>query len=90
MNYSEALQIQLTWDNGDIIEGRDLTLWRRDAFGSLIHRRRYGDHDSQYGWEIDHLQPIVLGGAESLANYRPLHWRNSAAGALRTRLRLVR
>jgi len=44
---------------------------------------RHGDRNSDYGWEIDHINPI---GGDDPSNLRALQWKNSldkAAGRLR-------
>lgn len=38
----------------------------------------YGDRNSEWGWEEDHVVPATLGGSDQPFNLRPLHWRNSA------------
>jgi len=50
----------------------DPALWRRDAFGSLIHWDAYGEPNHVYGWEIDHAHPLASGGTNALNNLRPL------------------
>ena len=34
----------------------------------------YGNHSSSFGWEIDHLIPVKLGGSEDEWNLEPLNW----------------
>ena len=49
-----------------------------------LRRVRYVDHGklTEFGWEIDHVQPSAWGGADTYANKRPRHWRgNRQAGA---------
>ncbi|MBL8564323.1 MAG: HNH endonuclease [Hyphomicrobiaceae bacterium] len=53
--------------------------FRHDACGAWIHRHSYGNRDSPYGWEIDHISPESNGGSDALSNLRPLHWRNNVA-----------
>lgn len=50
-----------------------------DAAGNEIHYRRYGDRDSLYGWEIDHILPVTNGGDDNIENLRVLHWRLNAS-----------
>ncbi len=41
-----------------------------------MKRTEYGNRDSQYGWEIDHINPD---GGDGLSNLRPLQWANNVA-----------
>ena len=31
----------------------------------------------KYGWEIDHLKPVVLGGTDDIENLNALQWQNN-------------
>jgi len=72
------------WAKGRIIPGYDPTEWRHDDYGHVIRYWDYGNRDSQYGWEIDHIHPFSLGGSEDISNLRPLHCKRNASlgGAL--------
>jgi hypothetical protein len=52
---------------------------RKDACGAWIKRSDYGDCDSDFGWEIDHIKPKEHGGSDDLDNLRPLQWENNRA-----------
>lgn len=67
------------WTKGTVIPGFDANVWRYDAFGTVIRFSDYGNRSSQYGWEIDHIVPVALGGTDALANLRPLHCSNNAS-----------
>ena len=56
MSWSED-QIQDAWDRAITVEGYDKDRFRKDACGAWIIRDKYGDKDSLYGWEIDHIVP---------------------------------
>lgn len=59
---SELLEIDAVWRKGQIIPGLDPFIWRSDDFGNRIKRSDYGDRNSRYGWEKDHIVPRALGG----------------------------
>jgi len=71
--------IDAVWEKAGPVEG-----WfgyiKKDECGALICRERYGKTES-LGWEIDHLVPVVLGGADNLSNLRPLQWQNNRSKA---------
>ena len=66
------------WVKGAFIPGYDPGTWRHDAYGSVIRLNDYGDRSSQYGWEVDHITPLALGGSDLITNLRPLHHRNNS------------
>lgn len=59
MAWSEQ-QIQFVWNRATAVEGFDKNRFRKDACGAWIIRDKYGDNDSLYGWEIDHIVPKSL------------------------------
>ena len=71
--------IQQVWEKGKIVPGNDPTILRQDDCGAWIMRTEYGNRRSQYGWEIDHIQPKDNGGSDALSNLRPLQWQNNAS-----------
>ena len=75
MVFSEKM-IQDVWEKGIVVLGNDPKKWRKDQCGAWISRSQYGNRDSQYGWEIDHISP---GGEDILSNLRPLQWQNNVA-----------
>ena len=42
------------------MDGYDPTLFRKDACGAWIIRDKYGDSDSIYGWQIDHIELVPM------------------------------
>ena len=59
MAWSEQ-QIQYVWNRATAVEGFDKSRFRKDACGAWIILDKYGDKDSLYGWEIDHIVPQSL------------------------------
>ena len=73
----------------DAIFGEN-TMWKRDCFGTWMHRDDYGDTEKtrirpngdgkkhSYGWEVDHIRPKSDFRNESdanfLNNYEPMWW----------------
>jgi len=78
MSFSEDT-IQKVWEKGTIIQDNDPNVWRKDQCRAWIGRKHYGNRDSQYGWEIDHITPESEGGGNELSNLRPLQWQNNAS-----------
>jgi len=69
--------IEAVWKKGVIVPGNDPSIFRKDSCGAWIKRSDYGDVNSIYGWEIDHIRPRIKGGVTSLGNLQPLQWENN-------------
>ena len=78
VKFSET-EIQKVWEKGEIVSGNESNRWRKDQCGAWIGRKEYGDRNSKYGWEIDHIKPVSEGGGDELSNLRPLQWENNVA-----------
>lgn len=61
------------WDKADPIRGRNPDTWRRDEEGNIIRYASYGTV-GEYGWEVDHRNPVAKGGTDNPRNLRALHW----------------
>lgn len=73
----DAATVQAVWEKGRVASGIDPESWRRDSCGALIYRFSYGDTNSRYGWEVDHMCPVSKGGDDRLDNLQPLQWQNN-------------
>lgn len=72
------------WNKGKTIPGFDKAIWRTDDYNNTMRYSDYGDRNSKYGWEFDHITPKALGGSNNDFNLRPLHHFSNASlgGAL--------
>lgn len=83
MYITDALKRKV-WDKGQIVDGFDSAMYRKDACGAWILWDKYGASDSLYGWEIDHIYPVSRleqrGFSENeiwdIRNLRPLQCMN--------------
>ena len=69
MAFSEET-IQQVWEKATPVAGNDPAVWRQDQCKAWIGRRFYGNRNSEYGWEIDHIVPV---SKERLAVLYPFH-----------------
>ena len=76
------------WAKGTPIIGYHEAVYRRDYMGRAMRYSDYGNRSSDYGWELGHIAPDVLGGSDNISNLRPEHWytNSSAGGRLSTLL----
>ena len=66
------------WRKGSIIPEYSGDVWRRDKCEKAMKYSDHGNRDSDYGWEIDHINPVSNGGGDDIINLQPLHWENNA------------
>lgn len=78
MSFTEDT-IQKVWEKGSVVPNNDPKVWRKDQCAAWIARNKYGNRNSQYGWEIDHIKPKSEGGGDELSNLRPLQWENNTS-----------
>jgi 5-methylcytosine-specific restriction endonuclease McrA len=71
-------QIKVVWSKGRVIDNYNPEIWRRDLCGYVMEFSEHGNRNSEYGWEIDHINPVVNGGGDELTNLQPLCWENNA------------
>ena len=83
-NFSEDT-IQKVWEKATIVSGQDPDVWRQDQCKAWIGRNFYGNRNSEYGWEIDHIYPekklqekgVPQDLIDNINNLRPLNWKNN-------------
>lgn len=71
-------QINDVWSKGRIIDNFSPLEWRWDKCGSVMKFSEHGNRNSEFGWEIDHINPVANGGGDELTNLQPLCWENNA------------
>jgi 5-methylcytosine-specific restriction endonuclease McrA len=72
-------EIILVWQKATIVPGYDAAVIRKDRCGAWIRLADFGNRNSLYGWEVDHIVPTSRNGDHTIDNVQPLHWRNNAA-----------
>ncbi|PWJ44129.1 HNH endonuclease signature motif containing protein [Sediminitomix flava] len=70
-------QIDAVWKKAKPILGYSPNEYRRDVCGGIIRYTEYGNEKSEWGWEIDHIKPTVIGGDDELTNLQALNWQNN-------------
>lgn len=70
-------QIQKVWEKATVVSNNDPNVYRKDECGAWIAKKQYGNRESSFGWEIDHIKPQSKGGGDELSNLRPLQWQNN-------------
>jgi hypothetical protein len=82
--------ILAVWNKGTAVLGYEPTKYRKDPCGAWMAFSDYGNRDSIYGWEVDHILAVANGGTDVSSNLQPLQWENNVAkgdGLLRCAVR---
>jgi len=70
--FSEQTKVAV-WNAMNGANFHPLTDWRYDVCGRLVRWQDYGK-TTQYGWEIDHINPVARGGSDDMTNLQGLQW----------------
>jgi hypothetical protein len=77
MTWSDQIK-KAVWEKGQAIPECSAEIWRWDKCLATMKWSDFGDRSSKYGWEIDHIQPVLHDGDDSVDNLQPLNWKNNA------------
>lgn len=78
MEVTEEIK-ELVWGHSTKVKGYDPDLFRKDSAGAWISFGEFGNRNSQYGWEVDHIYPTSLGGDDQIENLRAMQWENNVS-----------
>lgn len=73
------------WKFGKVVAGFDEKRWRKDECGAWMDYNKYGNTDSKYGWQVDHIFPssvledndVAESDRDNIINLRPMQWKNN-------------
>ena len=67
----------IVWSKGRVIPNYDSKVWRWDTCTTVMKYSDHGNTEAKYGWEIDHIKPLAMGGLDNIDNFQPLQWENN-------------
>jgi len=76
MPFNEKL-IRDVWAKGQVVGSNNPDEYRKDECGAWMYFSHYSNRNSQYGWEIDHIEFVDHVASKDLNNLRPLQWQNN-------------
>ena len=77
MPFDEKI-IRDVWAKGEVVGSNNPDEYRKDECGAWMYFSHYSNRNSQYGWEIDHIEFVDHVASKNLNNLRPLQWQNNA------------
>ena len=78
-SFSEDIK-KAVWLKGKIattVQNRESSSSRFDVVGAIMYEEEYGNRNSEFGWEIDHIDNKRENN--DISNLRPLFWKNNTA-----------
>ena len=76
MPFNEKI-IRDVWAKGQVVGSNNPDEYRKDECGAWMYFSHYSNRNSQYGWEIDHIEFVDHVASKDLNNLRPLQWQNN-------------
>lgn len=88
-NVSKETLKEIAWNSARIVPEHDPEVERLDACGAWIHYPDFENHNSDFGWDIDHVYPIAKLRTKKVprdlwnhsSNIRAMHWKNNMSKA---------
>jgi hypothetical protein len=86
MSFSDKIKLAV-WEKASSEQNFSSDKYRKDPCGAWMIFDEYGNHDSIYGWDIDHICPRALlekrnippTTIDKIENLRAMQWENNNA-----------